>query len=75
MYVDGAEIALAKYGSLRSDVCAIYTTGVGCPYVGFSYALNTAILSNGPHTIMASAIIQDGQPVAGTGSVAVTVAN
>jgi hypothetical protein len=75
VYVDGNQVGLARYGVPRTDICAMYPNGVGCPYVGFTFPLNTATLPDGSHTVTATAIIQDGAPTAGSGTATITVAN
>lgn len=50
--VDGTLIGSANYGSSsRADVCAIYTSAVGCPNVGFNSVLDTTQFSDGSHTL------------------------
>ncbi len=49
--VDGAFVDSATYGGPRSDVCAIITTAVGCPNVGFNSVLDTTQLADGTHTV------------------------
>ena len=71
--VDGAKAGNATYGSTRPDVCAAYPGRPGCPNVGFSYALNTATLSAGSHTIMVLATGTDSPTNTGSASVAIVV--
>jgi hypothetical protein len=73
--VDGTTVGNATYGVSRPDVCTAYPGRVGCPNVGFSYSLNLASLSAGPHAITVSATDSDGTPDVGTASVTITVAN
>lgn len=75
IYVDGTQVGLAYYGLLRQDICGTYPGSPGCPYVGFSYSLNTANISDGAHTVMAVATTEDGAPPVGSGSVTITVNN
>ncbi len=49
--VDGVNLGAAGYGGRRDDVCAAYPFRAGCPNVGWNFALNTASLSNGQHTL------------------------
>jgi N-acetylmuramoyl-L-alanine amidase len=63
--VDGNVVGNATYGENRSDVCAAYPGRPGCPNVGFTYALNTAAISPGTHTIVACATNTDGNPQTG----------
>jgi regulation of enolase protein 1 (concanavalin A-like superfamily) len=51
--IDAQSMGNAAYGASRPDVCQAYPTGIGCPAanVGWTYTLNTAALSNGPHTL------------------------
>jgi uncharacterized protein (TIGR03437 family) len=48
--VDGIPLGDAGYGGNRADVCAIYPTP-GCPRVGWSYYLDTTLLSDGAHVL------------------------
>ena len=74
VFVDGGLAGTATYGTNRSDVCAAYPGRVGCPNVGFTYLLNTAALSPGPHTITVYAVDSDvPSPDVGSASVTVTV--
>jgi hypothetical protein len=56
--IDGVAFGNASYGGSRTDVCAAGQYP-GCPNVGWSYALNTAQLSNGQHTLTATATTAD----------------
>jgi hypothetical protein len=49
--VDGAQVGTAVYGGARPDVCALWPGRLGCPNVGWSYALNTAPLAPGTHIL------------------------
>jgi len=71
--VDGVVSGTATYGVARPDVCAAYPGRVGCPNVGYTYALNTATLTPGIHTITVVATDTDTSPDAGSASVTVTV--
>ena len=71
--VDGQFVGLATYGSSRADVCAVYTTSVGCPNVGWSYSLNTAALADGLHTFEAVAVSNNGKHA--IASTSFTIAN
>ncbi|MGB7761847.1 MAG: Ig-like domain-containing protein, partial [Bryobacteraceae bacterium] len=71
--VDGTAVGPATYGVSRPDVCAAYPGRPGCPYVGFSYSLNTAALTLGSHTITVSATDSASPPDTGSASVTVTV--
>ena len=53
--VDGTVVGTATYGISRLDVCTAYPGRTGCPNVGFTYLLNSAVLSGGTHTITAVA--------------------
>jgi hypothetical protein len=60
--VDGVETGIAKYGSYRPDVCSYAVfRGQDCPYVGWSYSLDTSYLSNGMHAISAIEYASDGR--------------
>jgi len=69
--VDGVTIGSATYGVYRPDVCSAYPGRPGCPNVGFTYSLNTATLTAGPHTITVSAT--DSASPADTGSTTTAV--
>jgi hypothetical protein len=69
--VDGTTVGNAPYGASRLDVCAAYPGRPGCPYVGYSYSLNTAALAPGSHTITVTATDSDSTPDTGSTSVAV----
>jgi N-acetylmuramoyl-L-alanine amidase len=51
VYVDGTKVGSATYGSPRSDVCAALPNRLGCPNVGWSYTLDTTLLTGGTHTL------------------------
>jgi len=71
--VDGILVGTATYGSPRQDVCAVFPGRPGCPNVGFTYALNTAGLSAGAHTVTVVATDTDVIPDSGSFSVTVNV--
>jgi hypothetical protein len=68
--VDGVLAGNATYGISRPDVCAVYQGRPGCPNVGYSFSLNTALLTPGPHSITVLATNND---VTNTGYASVTV--
>jgi Beta-propeller repeat/Bacterial Ig domain len=70
--VDGTLVGNATYGVPRQDVCNNYPSRPGCPNVGFTYSLNTAVFSAGSHIITVSATDTDGVPDVGSASVTVT---
>jgi hypothetical protein len=72
--VDGKLAGTASYGTSRPDVCAVLPGRPGCPYVGFTFALNTLLLTPGAHTITAVATDSDSPPDSGTCTLNVTVA-
>lgn len=47
--IDGASYGNASYGGNRQDACNAVGNFPGCPYVGWSFYLNTAQLANGHH--------------------------
>jgi hypothetical protein len=69
--VDGSIVGNATYGSNRADVCVVYVGRPGCPNVGYTFALDTATLSTGAHTITVTAA--DTNSDLGSASVNVTV--
>ncbi|HEY1220545.1 MAG: Ig-like domain-containing protein [Bryobacteraceae bacterium] len=71
--VDGLVLGYATYGANRPDVCAAYPGRAGCPNVGYSYSLNTATLTAGPHTITVTAADSASPADTGSTSLAVTV--
>jgi hypothetical protein len=70
--VDGVAVGNATYGISRPDVCSAFPGRTGCPNVGYTFALNTAGWSAGPHVITVSATDGDGTGEAGLASVTVT---
>src|SRR5262249_32350138 len=73
--VDGVTVGTATYGLNRADVCNAYPGRPGCPNVGYSYTLNTAVLSTGAHTVTVSATDTDATPDTGSNSVTINVSN
>ncbi len=59
--VDNLSLGAAVYGSSRPDVCAVFSTALGCPNVGWNYSLDTNLLSDGPHTLAVSGTTTGGQ--------------
>jgi hypothetical protein len=59
--VDGVLYGSAAYGQVRGDVCAVYPSALGCPNVGWVFALDTTLLANGPHTLEVRALAGSGQ--------------
>jgi hypothetical protein len=59
--VDGVPYGNAIYGGPRTDVCAVYPNGVGCPNVGWSFILDTTLLANGAHALDIRASSTTGQ--------------
>lgn len=53
IFVDGVARGAAQYGVDRPDVCAAYPGRAGCPNVGWSFSLDTTLLTNGAHTLEA----------------------
>ncbi len=70
--VDGIANGFAVYGANRSDTCAKHSSP-NCPNVGWNYLLDTASLTNGPHTVQVTATTQNGDRA--TGGSTFTVAN
>ena len=72
--VDGVVVGTAIYGTSRADVCSAYPGRPGCPNVGFTYALNTAALTQGSHLLTVSATDSDASPDSGSWSITIQVA-
>ncbi len=70
---DGVAKGNAVYGNQRTDVC---TSGQhpGCPYVGWYMNVDMALLSQGSHTMTATATTSDGRQTNATRSFTVTAA-
>jgi hypothetical protein len=49
--IDNVSYGNAVYGSSRPEVCQQYPYVPFCPNVGWSFALDTTLLSNGPHKL------------------------
>jgi hypothetical protein len=71
--VDGNVVGNATYGLPRPDVCTAFPGRIGCPNVGFTYALNTSSLAPGSHVITAAVTDSDANPDTGSTSVSITV--
>lgn len=71
--IDGSPYANAAYGLSRPDVCSRYPGRKGCPNVGWSIAIDTTALSDGPHVFQVTATSATGTHW--TTSTAFTVAN
>ncbi|MBV9268183.1 MAG: hypothetical protein JO061_18590 [Acidobacteriaceae bacterium] len=55
--VDGKTIGSTGTGeTIRRDVCAVYPNRPNCPYVGWNFTFATNYLSNGTHTLTATAV-------------------
>jgi len=53
--IDGAAPQIAKYGAARPDVCALFVGYAQCPNVGWTLAVDTTGLKNGPHSVVLTA--------------------
>jgi hypothetical protein len=71
--VDGVLNGTASYGGIRQDICDQYPGRPGCPFVGFTYMLNTNGLSAGSHTILVTATDTDTTPDTGSASVTINL--
>jgi hypothetical protein len=58
--VDGSAAGTATYGSKRTDICASGDPRPDCPNIGFTYMLDTAKLTAGPHFV--TAVASDSNP-------------
>ena len=59
--VDGIALGNAIYGGRRPDVCAHFPGRGGCPNVGWNFALDTTLFSNGTHTLEVTALSSSGR--------------
>ncbi len=59
--VDGISVGMARYGGMRSDVCAIYFGLQGCPNVGWDFTLDTTLLADGTHVLTVTPTTAGGQ--------------
>ncbi len=59
--IDGNSFGEATYGVVRNDVCGVFPGRTGCPNVGWQMLLDTTQLSNGTHTLNATATTTSGQ--------------
>jgi hypothetical protein len=71
--VDGVLNGTASYGVIRQDICNQYPGRPGCPFVGFTYMLNTSGLAGGSHTILVTATDTDTPPDTGSASVTINL--
>jgi uncharacterized protein (TIGR03437 family) len=71
--VDGIPVGNAAYGGARPDICTSTSVSPDCPNVGWTYALNTTVLTDGPHTFGVLATAADG--TTGSNAATFTVAN
>ena len=71
--VDGTAVGVATYGTNRADVCTTYPGRVGCPNVGFTYALDTSKLTPATHSVTAVATDTDLTPDQGSWTVNINV--
>jgi hypothetical protein len=53
--VDGVNANVATYGGSRLDVCVVFPNRLGCPNVGWNFALDTTRLADGPHQLAVTA--------------------
>ncbi|MBV9613242.1 MAG: choice-of-anchor D domain-containing protein, partial [Acidobacteriaceae bacterium] len=64
VFVDGAFVGTAFYGTQRRDVCAAFPVQVNCPFVGWFSQVDTTQLANGAHTLEVVATSSNGQHAA-----------
>ncbi|HXR77195.1 MAG TPA: S53 family peptidase, partial [Bryobacteraceae bacterium] len=69
--IDGVPYGAAIYGSSRTDVCAAIPNRIGCPYVGWSFLLDTTMLADGLHSLDIAAASSTGQSYTASSSFAV----
>lgn len=62
--IDGASAGSAAYGGVRADACSAFTNPLGCPNVGWSYALDTTLLADGNDSLVVIASAQSGASTA-----------
>jgi hypothetical protein len=62
IWIDGVAYGGAHYGVSRTDVCAALPQENGCPEgnVGWSFAVDTTLLTNGSHTLQVQSTAADG---------------
>ncbi len=58
--VDGVPLGDAAYGIGRPDICTSVSISPDCPNVGWTYALDTTVFMDGPHTFGVLATAADG---------------
>lgn len=63
VFIDGRAVGFgnALYGVPRLDVCIAYPNERGCPYVGWSYSLDTTLVADGPHQLEVTAETAQGR--------------
>jgi len=71
--VDGVPVGNAAYGIGRPDICTSASISPDCPNVGWTYSLNTTLLTDGSHTFGVVATAADG--TISSASSSFTVAN
>ena len=59
--VDNLSLGAAVYGGSRADVCAVFSSAIGCPNVGWNYYLDTNLLTDGMHTLAVSGTTAGGR--------------
>jgi hypothetical protein len=59
--IDAVAYGSANYGISRQDVCAAFPNVSGCPAanVGWAFAIDTTLLSNGDHKVQVTATAAD----------------
>lgn len=59
--IDGVPFGNAIIGGARTDVCNANPNSPGCPNVGWNFAFDSTLLSNGTHTLSVTATTAAGQ--------------
>lgn len=66
--IDGVSSGNAAYGAARPDVCKVFPGRLGCPNVGWNFAVDTTLLADGAHTLDVTATSSGGQHSTATAS-------
>jgi hypothetical protein len=73
--IDGIPRGNASYGTSRPDVCTIYSGRLGCPNVGWNFAMDTTRLADGVHLLEVTGLTSEGWRSTATATFAVANAD